>query len=238
MNKTVIIGANGELGYSIASAAQARNDQVAGYDLTPAINENINWAAFGCIDLSSNESVIKAIHQANDIMGGIDVVINAAGIINNNSLLKTTDEDFSRVIDINLTGAFRLTKAVAEIMIKQQKGSILHLSSLHGLRGCIDRSAYAASKGGLGAFIQAVAAELGQHGINVNAIAPGPAGSGMGSAAKRGKNFFASIPMQREAYLSEVAAAAMYLSSPEAKYITGHILPLDGGASSSYFQTH
>lgn len=231
MKRTIIIGATGDLGSTIVQAAIKRGDNVAALDLNDESGTGHIYS--GAIDLRDEVSVRSALYAAVDALGGLDTVINASGIMDFNSLLQLEDDAFCNVLEVNLTGAFRITQNVAEYLIQGGGGSIVHLSSMHGRLGASHRAAYAASKGGLDAFVRAVAVELGPHNVNINCVAPGPSGQGMGNESYQRQQFESSVPMRREASREEVAAAVMYLTSKIARNITGHVLPVDGGATAT-----
>lgn len=233
MYRTVIVGSNGEIGRALCEAALRRGDLVAALDLSA-------WPMDGCrmsaeIDTRSIASVRAALSAAAQELGGLDVLVNAAGIMAKGPLSETRDADFAEVINVNLGGAFRLTQAASDLMDPGSGGSIVHMSSIHALRGAAMRVSYAASKGGITALVQAAACELGPRGITVNAVAPGPTGRGMGSSALERIRALQRIPLRRAATPEEVAAAAMFLTSPAGRGITGHVLPVDGGATATFF---
>ncbi|KIN71037.1 SDR family NAD(P)-dependent oxidoreductase [Sulfitobacter guttiformis] len=232
MYRTVIIGASGEIGAAMVQAALARGDVVAALDLVGP--EQGGCAHTGSIDITSLANVREALGRCRDALGGIDVLINAAGIMTKGALHETTDADFARVLDVNLSGAFRLTQTAADLM-GADGGAILHTSSIHALRGAQNRIAYAASKGGITALVQAAASELGPLGITINAVAPGPVGRGMGSQPEDRRRAISRVPLMRVAEAAEVAAAAMFLTSAGGRFITGHVLPVDGGAGATFF---
>lgn len=229
---TVVVGASGEIGRAMVDAALARGDDVAALDLAPP--RHAGCAHVGGIDITDLRSVQIALNAAADRLGQVDVLINAAGIISKGSLHDTSDDTFGRMLDVNLGGAFRLTQTAAELM-GPDGGAIVHTSSIHALRGAQNRIAYAASKGGITTLVQAAAAELGPLGITINAVAPGPVGRGMGSQPEDRARALAHVPLMRVARAEEVADAAMFLTSPGGRFITGHVLPVDGGASATFF---
>ncbi|PJE37924.1 beta-ketoacyl-ACP reductase [Pseudooceanicola lipolyticus] len=233
MYRTIVVGSSGEIGLAVMRAAIARGDQAFGLDLSPT--DIPGSAGTGQIDLRNDSSVQAGFAAAVKQLGGVDVVVNAAGLMARGSLLETSVAEFLRTIDTNLGGAFRLTQAAARIMQPQGGGAIIHISSIHALRGAPNRVAYAASKGGLSAFIHAVASELGPAGITINAVAPGPTGRGMGSAPQDRARALERTPLQRAADAEEVASAVLFLTSQAGRFITGHVLPIDGGASSTFF---
>ncbi|WP_428696313.1 SDR family NAD(P)-dependent oxidoreductase [Stappia sp.] len=232
MLRSVVFGASGELGSAISASLRERGDRLALLDLDTIEPCGLagEWTARA--DLSSGTSVTGALAEARDRLGGIDVVVNAAGIVSRSRIEELEEEEFARVLDINLVGAFRITKAAGEMMAATG-GAIVHLSSCHGQRGGPGRAAYAASKGGLEAFIRAAATELGPRSITINAVAPGPTGRGMGNRSLSRDVFAAASPMRRVGEGRDVAAAIAFLTGPSAHYITGHVLPLDGGASAT-----
>lgn len=234
MYRTVVIGASGEIGSAMVDAALTRGDEVAALDLvTP---HHAGCAHVDSVDITDLKSVQTALNRTVDRLGRIDVLINAAGIISKGSLHDTSDETFIRMLDVNLGGAFRLTQTVADLM-EGAGGAIVHTSSIHALRGAQNRIAYAASKGGISALVIAAASELGPLGITINAVAPGPVGRGMGSHPDERACALARVPLLRVADAEEVAAAAMFLTSPNGRFVTGHILPVDGGASATFFNS-
>ncbi|WP_417768923.1 SDR family NAD(P)-dependent oxidoreductase [Stappia sp.] len=232
MLRSVVFGAAGELGAAIAASLRERGDRLALLDLDAmALRGHAqDWSAQ--VDLSSSVSVTAALAEACERLGGVDVVVNAAGIVSRSRIEDLEAGEFARVLDINLVGAFRITKAAGEV-IGAAGGAIVHLSSCHGQRGGPCRAAYAASKGGLEAFIRAAATELGPRSITINAVAPGPTGRGMGNGNPVRDVFAAASPMRRVGEGGDVAAAVAFLTGSSARYITGHVLPLDGGASAT-----
>ncbi len=233
MYRTIVIGSSGEIGRAVVQAALVRGDKVFGLDLAPSdLPGGVGTAA---VDIQSESSVEKAFAAAIQRLGGLDVVVNCAGLMTRGALLETSEADFLRTIDTNLGGAFRVTRAAARAMQAEGAGAIVHISSIHALRGAPNRVAYAASKGGISGFIHAVAGELGPEGITINAVAPGPTGRGMGSAPHDRARALERTPLRRAALAEEVAGAAMFLSSNTGRFITGHVLPVDGGASATFF---
>jgi len=233
LQRSIVIGARGEIGSAIVSALNARGDKVAALDIAPPTGIGNAMILEGTIDVRDNENVENAIGSAHEWLGGIDVFINAAGIMRRGSIFEFSDTQFEEVIAINLVGAFRTTRAAASYMLEQKSGSITHICSLHALVGMPDRSAYAASKGGLVAFVKSLAAELGPSGISVNALAPGPIGSGMGDPAPSRKTIVAATPLGRIAEAEEVANYAAHLSSETGRFVTGQVIAIDGGVSTT-----
>ncbi|HKF73764.1 MAG TPA: glucose 1-dehydrogenase [Stellaceae bacterium] len=161
----------------------------------------------------------------------IDVLVNCAGIGANKPFLETSVELFDRILAVNLRGTFLMSQAVARTMTKAG-GSIINIGSISGLRGNLGRAAYGASKGGLVTLSEVMAVELAPRGIRVNVIAPGPIETplveAMLSPAERAI-WTQQLPLRRYGTVTEVAAAALFLASDDASYVTGHVLAVDGG---------
>ena len=231
MVRTVVIGCNGDIGNAVVSHALSKGHKVVGLDRHNNRDGTDGVLAYGRIDITSTLDVGQALASAAKALGGLDVLVNAAGIIDASPLGDLAEETFQDVLDINLLGAFRLTRAVMPLMAGENGGSIVHISSMHARRGVANRSAYAASKGGLEAFIRATAVELGPKGISINAVAPGPVGSGMGNDSPDRRKLAHSLPTGREASLEEVARIIMVLADPGSRIVTGQVWAVDGGAT-------
>ncbi|KPJ22849.1 3-oxoacyl-[acyl-carrier-protein] reductase [Streptococcus phocae] len=180
-------------------------------------------------DVSDHTDAKRMISQATEALGSVDVLINNAGITNDKLMLKMTEEDFERVLKINLTGAFNMTQSVLKAMIKARQGAIINISSVVGLAGNVGQANYAASKAGLIGFTKSVAREVAARGICVNAIAPGFIESDMTGAVseKMQEQILSQIPMKRIGKAQEVAQVASFLAGQD--YITGQVLAIDGG---------
>ena len=163
--------------------------------------------------------------------GSIDILVNNAGITKDNLLLRISEQDFDKVIDVNLKSVFNMTKAVQRVMLKQRKGSIINMSSVIGLKGNAGQSNYAASKAGVIGFTKSMAIELGSRNIRSNAIAPGFIVTEM--TEKLGeetiKKYYENIPLKRGGTPEEVANTCVFLASDMSAYITGQVLNVDGG---------
>ena len=163
--------------------------------------------------------------------GSIDILINNAGITKDNLLIRMSEEDFDRVIQVNLKSVFNMTKAVQRTMLKQRKGSIINMSSVIGVKGNAGQSNYAASKAGIIGFTKSMAIELGSRNIRSNAIAPGFIVTEMTNelGEETIKQYFQAIPIKRGGTPEEIANACVFLGSDMSSYITGQVLNVDGG---------
>lgn len=175
--------------------------------------------------------VEKLVEKVLNEFGSIDILVNNAGITKDNLLIKMTEEDFAKVLDINLKGTFNFTKAVSRIMIKQRRGKIINIASVVGIIGNAGQSNYAAAKAGIIGFTKSIAKELASRGINVNAIAPGFIETDMTAVLgdKIKAELINAIPMKKPGKPEDVANAAVFLASEQSNYITGQVINIDGG---------
>ncbi len=182
-------------------------------------------------DVSKAEEVENVVKQAIEKFGRIDVLVNNAGITRDTLLMRMKEEDFDKVIEINLKGTFLVTKAVTPYMMKKRSGRIINLSSVVGVTGNAGQSNYSASKAGIIGFTKSVAKELASRDIRANAVAPGFIDTDMTNVLSDDvkANINAQIPMKRMGTAREIANVVYFLGSEESSYITGQVINIDGG---------
>ncbi|MFS9181113.1 3-oxoacyl-[acyl-carrier-protein] reductase [Streptococcus timonensis] len=180
-------------------------------------------------DVSDYTDAKRMVDQAIGELGFVDVLVNNAGITQDTIMLKMTEEDFERVLKVNLTGAFNMTQSVLKQMIKAREGAIINMSSVVGLMGNVGQANYAASKAGLIGFTKSVAREVAGRNVRVNAIAPGMIESDMTAVLsdKVKDAMLAQIPMKQFGQAEQVADVAVFLASQD--YLTGQVIAIDGG---------
>ncbi|MBU82460.1 MAG: 3-oxoacyl-[acyl-carrier-protein] reductase [Flammeovirgaceae bacterium] len=161
----------------------------------------------------------------------VDVLVNNAGITKDNLLMRIVEEDFDKVIEVNLKSVFNMTKAIQKIFLKKRFGSLIHMSSVVGLKGNSGQSNYAASKAGIIGFSKSIALELGSRNIRSNVVAPGFIETEMTNLLAEDilKKWKETIPLKRGGNVEDVANACLFLASDLSKYITGQVLQVDGG---------
>lgn len=183
-------------------------------------------------DVANAAAVAEAVRRTQERFGRIDALVNNAGIAIFKPLLEVTPQDWRRVMDVNLTGPFLTVQAVAPLMRDQGGGAIVNVTSISGLRASMLRVAYGTSKAALAHLTRQQAAELGEYGIRVNAVAPGPVDTAMAKAVHTPAiraDYHDHIPLNRYGLEQELAGAIFYLCSEQASYITGQELAVDGG---------
>ena len=180
-------------------------------------------------DVSDFADAKRMVDQAIEELGSVDILVNNAGITQDTLMLKMTEEDFEKVLKVNLTGAFNMTQSVLKPMIKAREGAIINMSSVVGLMGNIGQANYAASKAGLIGFTKSVAREVANRNVRVNAIAPGMIESDMTAVLtdKVKDAMLAQIPMKQFGQAEQVADVTAFLASQD--YLTGQVIAIDGG---------
>lgn len=183
------------------------------------------------VDVSKISEVNELVKKALDKFGKIDILVNNAGITRDNLILRMSEEEWDRVLDINLKGAFNCLKAVARPMVKQRSGRIISIASVVGMMGNPGQANYAASKAGIIGLTKSAAKELASRGINVNAIAPGFIKTAMTEALsdEMKERLTSQIPLKRLGEVIDVANLVVFLASDDASYITGEVIKVDGG---------
>ena len=180
-------------------------------------------------DVSHFDDAKRMVDEAVEALGSVDILVNNAGITNDKLMLKMTEEDFEKVLKVNLTGCFNMTKSVLKPMTKARQGAIINMSSVVGLAGNVGQANYAASKAGLIGFTKSVAREVAARNVRVNAIAPGFIESDMTDRIpdKMKDSMLNQIPMKRFGSTDDVAEVAFFLAQQD--YLTGQVIAIDGG---------
>ncbi len=183
------------------------------------------------VDVSKIESVQAMVKKILDKFGKIDILVNNAGITRDGLLMRMKDDDWQKVIDINLTGSFNCTREVVKVMLKQRSGRIVNIASIIGIVGNVGQANYAASKAGIIGLTKSVAKEIASRGITVNAIAPGFIETDMTKvlAPEIREKLLSNIPLGRLGSPQDVANVVAFLVSDAASYITGQVMVVDGG---------
>lgn len=183
------------------------------------------------IDVSSTESVEKAIAEIDSKFGGVDVLVANAGITKDGLVMRMSDEDFETVVNTNLTGAFRVARATSKGMMKKRSGKLIFIGSVVGLLGSAGQVNYAATKSALVGMARSFARELGSRGVTSNVVAPGFVETDMTAvlSAEKQEEIRKNIPLQRFCSPQEIAKAVAFLASESASYISGAVIPVDGG---------
>lgn len=182
-------------------------------------------------DVSDFEQASNLINEAKNTFGKIDILVNNAGITKDTLIIRMTEEDFDKVIEVNLKGAFNCLRAVSKVMLKQKSGKIINMSSVVGVLGNPGQVNYCASKAGVIGMTKSLARELGSRNINVNAIAPGFIDTDMTKVLtdEQKKSMISQIPLKRLGSTEDVANLAAFLASDASNYITGQVISVDGG---------
>ncbi|CAN1557050.1 FabG Dehydrogenases with different specificities (related to short-chain alcohol dehydrogenases) [Caulobacteraceae bacterium] len=233
--KALVTGATGGIGGAIARALHAAGAQVAlsgtRQEALDALSAQLPGSVALACNLSDPAETDGLIGRAEEALGGLDILVANAGITKDGLLLRMKDEDFERVLDVNLGSYFRLARAASKGMMKRRLGRIIAITSVVGVTGNPGQANYAASKAGMIGFTKSIAQELASRGITANCIAPGfivsPMTDALNEAQKEAIN--KSIPAARLGQPDDIAAAVVYLASDQASYVTGQTLHVNGG---------
>jgi 3-oxoacyl-[acyl-carrier protein] reductase len=235
--KTALVtGASGGLGRGIARALHHQGAVVALSgtrkealeELAAQLASRVHVLPCNLSDAADTEKLVPAAEAA---MGGLDILVNNAGMTRDNLFMRMKDEDFEAVLAVNLTAAFRLSRAALKGMLRRRFGRIVGITSIVGVMGNPGQANYAASKAGMIGMFKSLAGEVATRNVTVNCIAPGFIESPMTDVLneKQKTMLLASVPMARLGAASDVAAATVYLASNEAAYVTGQTLHVNGG---------
>ena len=229
MGRSVLVtGGNRGIGLAIARAFAENGDMVTITYRGAEPPDNLTGVR---CDVTDQVSVDAAFGRVEERYGPVEILVANAGVTRDTLLLRMTEEDFSQVVDTNLTGAFRVVRRAARGMLRARKGRIVLIGSVVGLLGSPGQANYAATKAGLIGMARSLARELGGRGITVNVVAPGFVESDMTAelTEQRRAEILAGIPLARYATADEVARVVRWVASDEAAYITGAVIPVDGG---------
>jgi 3-oxoacyl-[acyl-carrier protein] reductase len=224
----LVTGGNRGIGLAIARAFAENGDIVT---ITYRSAEPPDDLTGVRCDVTDQVSVDAAFDRVEERYGPVEILVANAGVTRDTLLLRMSEEDFSHVVDTNLTGAFRVVRRAARGMLRARKGRIVLIGSVVGLLGSPGQANYAATKAGLIGLARSLARELGSRGITVNVVAPGFVESDMTAelTEQRRAEILAGIPLARYATAEEVARVVRWVASDEAAYITGAVIPVDGG---------
>lgn len=224
----LVTGGNRGIGLSIARALAAAGHRVT---VTHRSGEPPTGLNGVICDVTKPESIGAAFDQVEQRQGAVEVLVSNAGITDDTLLLRMSEDAFTSVVDANLTGAYRVAKRAATGMLRSRWGRMIFISSVVGLSGGAGQANYSSSKAGLVGLARSIARELGSRNITANVIAPGFVDTDMTRALseERRAEIIAQVPLRRYAQPDEIAAATVFLASEGAGYITGAVLPVDGG---------
>ena len=234
----LITGAGRGIGKTIAVKLAESGLDIAIADMNPVSDDvlrEIEEYGTKCLafqlDVTDVESVDSVVKKIIDETGGIHILVNNAGITQDNLFMRMKPEQWSQVIDVNLNGVFNVTKAVIRTMVKQHSGRIINISSVVGFSGNPGQVNYSSTKSGLIGFTKSLSREVGTRGITVNAVAPGFINTAMTQALNESQQqaILSQIPLGRMGEAEDIANAVAFLASEEASYITGTVLHVNGG---------
>jgi NAD(P)-dependent dehydrogenase (short-subunit alcohol dehydrogenase family) len=223
----LVTGGNRGIGLAIAQRFAAQGDRVAVTSRSGDVDGFLTLKA----DVTSSEEVDAAFERLEAEWGPAEVVVANAGVTKDGLTLRMKDDDFTSVLDANLAGAFRVARRAVKPMTRARSGRLIFLSSVVALSGSAGQANYAASKAGLVGLARSLAREFASRNVTANVVAPGPIETDMTAVLgeDRLSDFTSVVPLGRLGTSEEVAAAVTFLASPEAAYITGAVLPVDGG---------
>jgi 3-oxoacyl-[acyl-carrier protein] reductase len=224
----LVTGGNRGIGLAIARAFAAQGDQVAVTHRGSGAPDGLFGVKCDVTDSGSVEAAFTAVEAEH---GPVEILVANAGITDDTLLLRMTEDQFTRVLDANLTGSYRVAKRAAAKMLRARRGRLIFISSVVGLSGSAGQVNYAASKAGLVGMARSIARELGSRSITANVVAPGFVDTDMTAALpeERKKEILASVPLGRYASPEEVAGVVTWLASDAGAYVTGAVIPVDGG---------
>ena len=232
-SRTVLVtGGNRGIGLATAKRFQRAGHRVAVTARSGTADDSDGLMVVTC-DVTNTESVDAAVSEVEDALGTVEVLVSNAGITRDGLVLRMGDDDFIDVLDANLTGGFRVARRAVKGMMRARWGRMVFVSSVVGLGGQAGQANYAASKAGLVGLARSLAKEFASRNITVNVVAPGPIETDMLAALddRQRAAMLAMVPAGRLGAPEEVAAAIAFLASEDAGYITGTVLPVDGGLS-------
>ena len=224
----LITGGNRGIGLAIAEKFKQDGYQVVVTHRSGSAPQGLEGVI---MDVTDSDSVNNAVKTIEEKYGRIDVLVANAGITKDGLVMRMSDEDFESVVETNLMGAFRVARACTRGMLKQKSGRIIFVGSVVGMLGSAGQVNYAATKSGLIGMARSFARELGSRGITANVVAPGFVETDMTQVLdeKRKAEIIGAVPLARFASPNEVAGVVAFLASPEAAYISGAVIPIDGG---------
>jgi len=233
--KALITGATGGIGGAIAKTLHSAGAQLAisgsKADKLNAVAAELSGAIPIVCDLSKLDTVENLIKEAEEKLGGLDILVCNAGVTRDNLSLRMKDEEWQQVIDVNLTASFKMTRAAMKGMLKRRAGRIIYITSVVGWTGNPGQANYCASKAGLTGMAKSLAQEVASRNITINCIAPGFIETAMTGALndEQKARINQNIPLGRMGLSAEIASGALFLASDEAAYITGQTLHINGG---------
>jgi 3-oxoacyl-[acyl-carrier protein] reductase len=224
----LVTGGNRGIGLAIARAFVANGDKVAVTHRGSGAPEGMFGVSCDVTDPAQVDAAFTAVEAQH---GPVEVLVSNAGITDDTLLMRMSDDAFTRVLDANLSGAYRVAKRATSGMLRARSGRMIFISSVVGMTGSAGQANYAASKAGLIGLARSIARELGSRGITSNVVAPGFVHTDMTAVLgdKRQAEILAQVPLGRMATAEEIAGAVLFLAGPAAAYVTGAVLPVDGG---------